>query len=72
MVDEDESPFTAGNGELELIVQEVKGWDAPSTDWGVEAEFDSVPGITFAVDNTGPAAYPYQARTTISGIPTQP
>lgn len=66
-VDEEESPFTADNGELELIVQEVKGWDALSTDRGGEAEFDSVPGITFTFG--GLAIDPEGMVQAVSGAP---
>ncbi len=68
----DKKLFTAGNGQLVLAIEEVKGWNRPASERGTEAEFNSVDDLAFAIDNTRPAAAPYQAATTIKGTPTQP
>ena len=71
----DKKLFTAGNGELTFPDDgvTVQGWNRPASDReGKNADFSSVPGLTFGIDNTRPAAAPYQAATTIKGTPTQP
>ena len=60
-----------GNGVLK-VTPTVKGWNAPADDRAGGVEFDSVPGLTFGVDNERATATPQDAHVTLSGKPTQP
>ncbi|MCY4003315.1 MAG: putative Ig domain-containing protein [Rhodospirillales bacterium] len=63
---------TSGNGDLTLSETTVAGWNAPASNRPADPEFDSVPGLTFGIDNNRASKTPHLAYTTISGMPTQP
>ena len=63
---------TSGNGDLTLSETTVAGWNAPASNRPADPEFDSVPGLTFGIDNNRASKTPHLAYTTISGTPTQP